>query len=137
MELAPLGGDGICILEMSSYQLELTYSLAFDVAVLLNISPDHLDRHGGLEGYVKAKRRIFHNRNKPRTAIVGVDDDNGRGIFDELKGAGERTVIPFRASAPAAGGSTRRSGWLHDDTGAGSSGVSSHFRREPASDLMA
>ena len=119
LELAPLGGDGIYVLEMSSYQLELTYSLAFDVAVLLNISPDHLDRHGGLEGYVKAKRRIFHNRNKPRTVIVGVDDDNSRGIFDELKGAGERTVIPISGFGPAAGGVYATGGWLHDDTGGG------------------
>ncbi|MGH6962251.1 MAG: Mur ligase family protein, partial [Dongiaceae bacterium] len=59
LELAPLGPDGIYVLEMSSYQLELTHTLAFDVAVLLNITPDHLDRHGGMDGYIAAKARIF------------------------------------------------------------------------------
>ena len=50
---------GIYVLEMSSYQLELTPRSRFDVAVLLNITPDHLDRHGGMDGYIAAKRRIF------------------------------------------------------------------------------
>ena len=44
---------------MSSYQLELVPSVAFDVAVLLNMTPDHLDRHGGMDGYIEAKRHIF------------------------------------------------------------------------------
>ncbi len=57
--LETLGADGVYVLEMSSYQLELTKSLVFDVAVLLNITPDHLDRHGGMEGYIAAKERIF------------------------------------------------------------------------------
>ena len=50
LALAPLGREGIYVLEMSSYQLELTHSLVFDVALLLNITPDHLDRHGGMDG---------------------------------------------------------------------------------------
>ena len=71
LDLEPLGGDGIYVLEMSSYQLELTPSLTFDVAVLLNISPDHLVRHGGMDGYVAAKRNIF--RGGP-VAVIGQDD---------------------------------------------------------------
>ncbi len=57
-----------------SYQLDLTSSLKPDVAVLLNISPDHLDRHGGMDGYVAAKRRILLNQGKGDTAVIGVDD---------------------------------------------------------------
>ena len=68
LSLDPLGADGTYVLEMSSYQLELTPSATFDVAVLLNITADHLDRHGGTEGYVQAKQRIFQRQTKPRTA---------------------------------------------------------------------
>src|SRR5580658_4637562 len=57
--LEPLGTTGAYVLELSSFQLELVTTLAFDVAVLLNITPDHLDRHGDMEGYIAAKRRIF------------------------------------------------------------------------------
>src|SRR5262249_18722214 len=66
--LAPLGKDGIYVLEMSSYQLELTHSLAFDVAILLNITPDHLERHGGMDGYIAAKARIFESQRAGQTA---------------------------------------------------------------------
>jgi UDP-N-acetylmuramoylalanine--D-glutamate ligase len=59
LTLAPMGDGGIYVLELSSYQLELLPSATFDVAILLNISPDHLDRHGGMDGYIAAKRRIF------------------------------------------------------------------------------
>ena len=52
LTLEPLDQGGIYVLEMSSYQLELTLSITFDVAVLMNITPDHLDRHGGFDGYV-------------------------------------------------------------------------------------
>src|SRR5439155_4445584 len=52
LSLAPLGGDGTYVLEASSFQLETITTLAFDVAVLLNITPDHLERHGGMEGYI-------------------------------------------------------------------------------------
>ena len=52
--------------KISSYQLDLTFSLKPDVAILLNISPDHLDRHGGMEGYVAAKRRILMGQGQGR-----------------------------------------------------------------------
>ena len=84
LSFAPLDADGTYILELSSYQLELTPSLAPDIAVLLNISPDHLDRHGGLAGYIAAKRRIFANQAAGATAIVGVDDTDAAAIADRL-----------------------------------------------------
>ncbi len=67
--LDALGADGTYVLEMSSYQLELTPSLAFDVAVLLNITPDHLDRHGGMDGYIAAKERIFARQDERHCAV--------------------------------------------------------------------
>jgi UDP-N-acetylmuramoylalanine--D-glutamate ligase len=59
LALEPLGKDGIYVLEMSSYQLDLLDKTRFDVALLLNITPDHLDRHGTMENYIAAKMRIF------------------------------------------------------------------------------
>jgi UDP-N-acetylmuramoylalanine--D-glutamate ligase len=88
LSLAPLGGEGTYVLECSSFQLELIGSLAFDVAVLLNITPDHLDRHGGMAGYIAAKRRIFARQRAASTAIVGIDDPICRALADELRRAG-------------------------------------------------
>lgn len=99
----PLGEDGIYVLEMSSYQLELTPSLRFDVAVLLNVTPDHLGRHGGMDGYVAAKRRIFQHRDRARTAVVAVDDEHTRAVFDDLERAGDVAVVPVSAERPVPG----------------------------------
>ena len=71
LSLEALDETGIYVLEMSSYQLELTPSVAFEVAVLLNLSPDHLDRHGGMDGYIAAKYRIFEQQNSGGIAVVG------------------------------------------------------------------
>ena len=78
---------GVYVIEVSSYQLDLTTSFAPDVAILTNISPDHLERHGGMEGYVAAKRRIFAHAG---LSLVGVDEDWGKGIAAALAAA--RTV---------------------------------------------
>ena len=87
LELEPLEQGGTYVLEMSSFQLELTRSITFDVAVLLNISPDHQDRYAGMDDYIAAKKMIFHRQTKPRTAVLGVDDDFSRAIYEELKAA--------------------------------------------------
>ncbi len=84
LALQPLAEDGIYVLEMSSYQLELVESGHFDVAVLLNITPDHLDRHGGMAGYIAAKRRIFDRQRGHDWAVIGVDDDPSRTIHHGL-----------------------------------------------------
>ncbi len=114
--LQPLGQGGYYVLEMSSYQLELTLSITFDVAVLLNISPDHLERHGGFEGYIAAKRMIFHRQTAPRTAVVGVDDEICQRVCRELSAAGEQIVVPISGLGRADGGVFARDGVLYDDT---------------------
>jgi UDP-N-acetylmuramoylalanine--D-glutamate ligase len=87
----------VYVIEVSSYQLDLTTSFAPDAAILTNISPDHLDRHGGMEGYVAAKRRIFQSR---KTApYVGIDDPYGFAIWQELKAEG-RAVDPVSVERP-------------------------------------
>lgn len=115
LALPPLGAGGTYVLEMSSYQLELTESLTFDVAILLNISPDHLDRHGGMAGYVAAKQRIFARQHLPQTAILGIDDETSRGLVLELAAAGAQKIVFISAEDRAIGGVRVERGWLIDD----------------------
>jgi len=70
----PLPPGGVYVLELSSYQIDLTYSLDCDVAVLLNLTPDHLDRYGGYSGYVASKARLFDMQDPDRVAVFGVGD---------------------------------------------------------------
>jgi UDP-N-acetylmuramoylalanine--D-glutamate ligase len=88
-------------LEVSSYQLDLLSSLVFNVAALLNITPDHLDRHGGMEGYINAKKRVFVGQRATNTAVIGVDTDITKKIWQDLRkgdsrytwqGAGQKVV---------------------------------------------
>ena len=116
LSLEPLDAEGTYVLEMSSYQLELTVSITFDVAVLLNISADHLDRHGGMEGYIAAKKLIFHRQTKPRTAVIGIDDEFCRAIADGLAAADEQNVIRVSGSEAIKGGVYTLDGILYDDT---------------------
>jgi UDP-N-acetylmuramoylalanine--D-glutamate ligase len=112
LALAPLEEGGIYVLEMSSYQLELVPTARFDVAVLLNITPDHLDRHGGMEGYVAAKRSIFE-RQRPRDyAVIGIDDAPCRVIRAELH---DRHVVAIAIGREAEGALTVRHGVLIDE----------------------
>ena len=115
LNLMPLGHEGVYVLEMSSYQLDLTRSITFDVAVLLNITPDHLDRHGGMDGYIAAKKTIFNRQTRPRTAVIGVDDDQSRAVYDELLAADDQRVIPVSGHQTLSGGVYMNGGVLIDD----------------------
>lgn len=109
LALTPLEEGGVYVLELSSYQLELLHESVFDVAVLLNISPDHLDRHGGMEGYVAAKERIFETRGKRGlSAVVGADDETSREILSRLHACGRRRVIAITADASGNAGKAAR-----------------------------
>ena len=79
LSFAPLGDNGIYVLELSSYQLELMPHNMLQVAVMLNITPDHLDRHGGMAGYIAAKERILRC-DGPQTFVCGLDDDPSRAL---------------------------------------------------------
>jgi UDP-N-acetylmuramoylalanine--D-glutamate ligase len=117
LSLAPLGADGTYVLECSSFQLELIETLAFDVAVLLNITPDHLDRHGTMNGYIAAKRRVFAHQDGDCCAVIGVDDAICRDLREELTRNGSARVIPISALQPIAGGVYAENGKLIDATG--------------------
>jgi UDP-N-acetylmuramoylalanine--D-glutamate ligase len=113
----PLPADGVYVLELSSYQLELTRSLACRAAVLLNVTPDHLGRHGGIEGYVAAKVRIFANQGRGDTAIVGIDDAHCRAVREALIAAGKERVVAISTEIRVPGGIHAVHGNLVDDTG--------------------
>ncbi len=84
--------DETIVLELSSYQLDLCETVRCDVAVWLNLTPDHLDRHGGLDGYVAAKRRIFANQQPGDAAVVGIGDAISREVAIALAAAGLRVA---------------------------------------------
>ena len=83
LDLAPPAKDRVHVIEMSSFQIELTPSLAPSVGVLLNISPDHLDRHGTMEHY--AAPQGAPRRRMPAHPVIGEDDDWCRDIAERLR----------------------------------------------------
>ena len=114
LDLDPLGADGIYVLELSSYQTELTPHLSCSTVALLNIAPDHLDRHGGLEGYIAAKTLLFENQDRGATAIIGLDDPISRDIFNVLKEKQSIAVIGVSRSAETEARVGVREGILFD-----------------------
>ncbi len=92
LDLAPLDQEGSYVLEMSSYQLELLATQKFNIALLLNITNDHLERHGGIDGYIAAKMNIFARQNKNDTAIISIDDDRTSGICQALSHKPARVI---------------------------------------------
>lgn len=78
----------IMVVELSSFQLELSGNFAPEIAILLNISPDHLDRHHSLDNYIAAKFKIFANQKPNQLAIVNGDDENCPG--QDFQFAGKR-----------------------------------------------
>ncbi|MDG1418516.1 MAG: UDP-N-acetylmuramoyl-L-alanine--D-glutamate ligase [Maricaulis sp.] len=87
LTLDPPKPGTIYVLELSSYQIDLTFSLKCDVALLLNISPDHIDRHGSFDGYFAAKQRLFAMQETGGAAVIGVDDAQTADLFSRLRRA--------------------------------------------------
>ena len=110
LALTAPGPDGRVVLELSSYQLELVPSLHLDAAALLNITPDHLGRHGGMDGYVAAKRLMFDRLKPGGTAVVGLDDPASAAIASALGNA-----IPISARRMLNRGISAPEGMLLDD----------------------
>jgi UDP-N-acetylmuramoylalanine--D-glutamate ligase len=114
LSLPLLPDGGAYALEMSSYMLERLATLRFDVAALLNLSADHLDRHGDMPGYLAAKAHIFDRQHAQDVAIVGLDD----GWTRSMGGALAARVIPISGHAAAPGGIWAEATLLRDDAGA-------------------
>jgi len=103
LSIDPPGEGGVVVLELSSYQTELARALTPDVAVFTNLSPDHLDRHGGPGGYFAAKRRLFAEGG-PERAVIGVDEAEGRFLAMQLgEGPGDNRVIRISAGQKLTG----------------------------------
>jgi UDP-N-acetylmuramoylalanine--D-glutamate ligase len=115
LDLPSLGLDGAYVLELSSYQLELLDQAQFDIAVLLNITPDHLARHGGMEGYVAAKASMFDRLPAGSTAVVAVDDLYAAEIHLKLSRRKDIVTRAISAEKVVAGGVYAPSGVLIDD----------------------
>jgi UDP-N-acetylmuramoylalanine--D-glutamate ligase len=92
LSLEPPRKGRVHVVEMSSYQIDLTPSLDPSVGILLNVSEDHIDRHGTLKNYAAVKERLVASVQKAGTAIVGVDDGWCRDIADRIERAGRRVV---------------------------------------------
>jgi len=80
----PLPPGGVYVLELSSYQIDLTRSLDCDVAALLNLTPDHLDRYEGFDGYVASKARLFAMQGNRHHAVFGVGDEETQAIANAV-----------------------------------------------------
>lgn len=83
LDIDPPDAGDVVVLELSSYQTDLARSLTPDIAVFTNLSPDHLDRHGGLGGYFAAKRRLFAEGG-PDRAVIGVDEPEGQYLAGQM-----------------------------------------------------
>jgi UDP-N-acetylmuramoylalanine--D-glutamate ligase len=120
LDLAPLGPHGIYVLELSSYQLELLETFRAHVAVWLNITPDHIDRHGDMVGYVEAKKHIFDRQREGDCVVMGVDDEYSRAVFAEVAQHARRNrigAVPVALDRPVASGISFRAGKLIDADG--------------------
>lgn len=86
LALPLLADSGVYVLEMSSYMLERIITLRFDAAAMLNLSADHLDRHGDMVGYGSAKRAIFDRQEAGDLAVIGIDDADSRAMLTWRRG---------------------------------------------------
>jgi UDP-N-acetylmuramoylalanine--D-glutamate ligase len=113
LSLPILPDHGAYVLEMSSYMLERIATLRFNAAVMLNLSPDHLDRHGDMQGYAAAKRAIFARQNAADLAVHGVDDSWAA----EMHGASPARWRGISGERAVPGGVWAEAGLLRDEQG--------------------
>jgi len=89
LSLPQLSDKGVYVFELSSYQLDLCPTYAPDISILINLSPDHLDRHGNMAGYITAKKNIFRGVG---TAIIGLDDEWSRQVYGDIANTARRDI---------------------------------------------
>ncbi len=107
LDLDPAIDGEVIVLELSSYQTDLARALTPDIAVFTNLSPDHLDRHGGIGGYFAAKRRLFAEGG-PDRAVIGVDEAEGRYLANQTaQGPNDDRVIRI-----SSGQKLEKFGWV-------------------------
>jgi UDP-N-acetylmuramoylalanine--D-glutamate ligase len=114
LSLPLLPDDGVYVLEMSSYMLERIHSARFDAATMLNLSADHIDRHGDMAGYALAKRAIFDRQTNGDLAVIGVEDAGARAMAEWLD---TRPATVVRVSGASDADVFCRDGVLRDAKG--------------------
>jgi len=117
LDLDRMHSGAVYVIELSSYQLERTHSLRANAAVFLNLSPDHLERHGGMAGYEAAKCRIFDNQTQDDAIIIGVDDEVGRRLCTQLTAKNGRRILPISAHKSLGRGASAVRGKLYCNIG--------------------
>ncbi|MDB5415812.1 MAG: UDP-N-acetylmuramoylalanine--D-glutamate ligase [Rubritepida sp.] len=113
LDMPILGDDGVYVLEMSSYMLERIEALRFNCATMLNVSPDHLERHGDMARYRAVKARIFAAQRAEDTAVLGMDDEETASLRIDLAAH----VIPISGHTAQHGGFWADGDLLHDGDG--------------------
>ncbi len=103
--------DGWSVLEVSSFQLETTDTFHPQIAVILNITPDHLDRHGSFENYVAAKERIFARQTAEDALVLNADDDGTKGAAARARSDGGPRVFWFSRTRVV-----RQGAFVHEGT---------------------
>lgn len=105
----PLSAGGVYVLELSSYQIDLTHTLACEVAALLNLTPDHLDRYDGFAGYAASKARLFAMQRRDQVAVFGMSDAKTMAIAareaqlrgpDKVRGVDGRDLAAMQPDWP-------------------------------------
>ncbi len=115
LSLAPLDEQGVYVIETSSYQLDLIDEARFNVAVWLNITPDHIDRHGDIEGYVRAKLRVFASQKEEDSAVIAVDDEYSKGAAEAVLRMKKQQLVTVSVNEKLSDGIYVDQGVLHDD----------------------
>ena len=118
LDLDPPKARSAYVLELSSYQIDLTPSLHPDIALLINVTPDHLDRHGTMENYARVKSRIFAKQTRGDHAVIGVDDSHSAEICTQLSSRGDIAVSPVSVGKVLGRGIFVVEGVLFDSSGA-------------------
>lgn len=106
--------ETVYVIEVSSYQIDLAPTLRPDVGVLLNITPDHIDRHGTLEHYASVKARLFERQSSGDTAIIGIDDALSSEVFTAVSARQQVELVPVSIKKSLGRGVCALDGVLYD-----------------------
>ncbi|ABS64028.1 UDP-N-acetylmuramoylalanine--D-glutamate ligase [Parvibaculum lavamentivorans DS-1] len=117
LELEAPSASSVYVVEVSSYQIDLAPSLAPHIAVLLNITPDHIDRHGTVEHYADVKARIFARQTAADTAVIGIDERRSSDICTRESARRVEKVVPVSVGKALSRGVYALDGVLYDSTG--------------------
>lgn len=124
--------DVLCV-ELSSFQLHFTYSLALDCAVITNIADDHLDWHGGIDNYAADKAKVFHG--VTRTLVYNADDARVSGLAAAAETAPGCRKVGFTLHEPTAGQIGVKDGWIVDMSGVAGAAPGEEERIAPVAEF--